>query len=64
MLDSWLCLVLVGVVGELYIVGVGVGVGYWCWVGLIVLWFVVCLFGGFGVCMYCIGDLVCWCVDG
>lgn len=52
-----------GVVGELYIGGVGVVCGYLNWLELNVECFFVDFFV-VGGCFYCIGDLVCWLVDG
>lgn len=62
--DNGLQLVLLGVVGEFYIVGIGLVRGYFCCFDLMVECFVVDLYGLLGVWMYWIGDQVCWCVDG
>lgn len=51
-------------IGELYIGGQCLVCGYLGCFGQIVECFVVDLFLGLGECLYCIGDLVCYCVDG
>lgn len=63
-LDVEFNLLLVGVVGELCIGGLGLVCGYLGCLVLSVECFVVDLFLVDGECLYCIGDCVCWNVDG
>lgn len=61
--DGFGCCKICGVSGELWIGGVGVVCGYVGDVGEVVGCFFEEGWLGSG-CLYCSGDLVCWCVDG
>nr|WP_224770130.1 non-ribosomal peptide synthetase [Mycobacterium simulans] len=63
-LDGWLRLVPVGVVGELYVAGPQVGCGDWRRTSLTASRFVACPLSGTGQRMYRTGDLVRWGADG
>lgn len=61
--DVVMCLVLLGVVGDFYFIGIQLVQGYLGCLDFIVSCFIVDLFV-FGEWMYCIGDVVCWLVNG